>query len=163
MLLSLAATALASAAAAPAAIAPDPLTGLFIAACLDGSAVTGGATPMEFDALPIALRSRLGQPSAGKVWKLAVPGDAYLYSLKYTERGWGPNACGVASKNLALQSASAAVESRLRGVSMPGSYASKEWVDEKAGYRALATRTGGFTILQINMQNQSQTEAQAPR
>ena len=40
-------------AASPSIVTNDQLPGLFIAACLDGTArTTGAATPIEFDALP---------------------------------------------------------------------------------------------------------------
>jgi hypothetical protein len=163
MLLSLAEVVLANAAAAPAPTTSGQLPALFIAACLDGTASAAAATPIEFDALPSGLRSRLGHPSTARVWQLSVSGGAYLYSLTYTDRGWGPKVCGVASEDMGLQSASAAVETRLRGAPSAGSYRPQEWVDPKGGYRALAMRAGGFTILQINTQNEIQTEAQAPR
>ena len=163
MLLSLAAAVLANAAVAPAPLSSSELPALFIAACLDGSASTAAATPIEFNALPSGLRSRLGHPSAAKVWQLRASGGAYLYSLTYTDRGWGPKVCGVASEDMALQPASAAVEARLRGTASAGSYQPMEWVDPKVGYRALAVRAGGFTILQINTLNENQAKGQAPQ
>ena len=159
MLLSLAAAAV----LAPASISSDDLPALFVAACLDGSARATDASPIEFNALPSALRTRLGKPSTSKVWKLRGSEDAYLYSLSYTERGWGPNTCGVASQSLSLPRASAAVETRLRGVPSTGSYKDTEWLDNKLGYRALATRVGGYTILQINTVNGISGEAPASR
>lgn len=163
MLLSLAAAAVLNAAATPAALTSDDLPSLFVAACLDGRANAAGATPIEFNALPSALRHRLGTPSTAKVWKLRGSEEAYLYSLSYTERGWGPNSCGIASQTLPIQRASAVMETRLRGVPSTGSYTPTEWLDPKLGYRALATRVGGFTILQINTVNAEQTEAASPR
>lgn len=163
MLLSLAAAVLANTAATPVQMSSSELPALFIAACLDGSASAASATPIEFDALPSGLRSRLGHPSTAKVWQLRAPGGAYLYSLTYTDRGWGPKVCGVASEDMALQPASAAVEAHLRGTSSAGSYKPVEWVDPKGGYRALAMRAGGFTILQINTLNENQPEGQSPQ
>ena len=161
MLLSLAAAALLNSTATVPLMSEDDLPALFVAACLDGSATTNGATPIDFNALPSALRTRLGHPSASKVWKLRASQNAYLYSLTYTERGWGPNSCGVASETLPIQRASAAMETRLRGVPSNGSYTPTEWLDPKLGYRALTTRVGGFTILQINTVNADQ--ASTPR
>lgn len=140
-------------AASPAVVTHDQLPGLFIAACLDGSARTtdGSATPIEFDALPSNLRTKLGKPYKAQVWKLNGLDKAYLYSLSYKDRGFSPRICGVASDGLVLRPASAAVESRLRGgAPSAGTYRPVEWINEAAGYRALATRQGGYTILQVN-------------
>ena len=163
MLLSLAAVVLASGAAAPERMTSGELPSLFIAACLNGSASAGSATPIAFDALPSALRSRLGHPRTAQVWQLRAPGGAYLYSLTYTERGWGPKVCGVASEDMALQPASAAVEAHLKGVPSAGSYKPVEWVDPNGAYKAVAMRSGGYTILQITTLNQNQAEGQAPQ
>lgn len=163
MLLSLVAAVLASGAGAPDRMTSSDLPALFIAACLDGRASGASATPIEFSALPSELRTHLGNPRTAKVWQLRAPGGAYLYSLTYTERGWGPKTCGVASEDMAIQPASAAVETRLRGVPSAGSYKPMEWVDPKGAYRALSVRAGGFTILQINTLNENQAEGQAPQ
>lgn len=162
MMLSFAMTALLNAAAVQAPITTDQLPNLFIAACLDGRATTGSATPIGFDALPSELRSRLGKPSEAQVWKLTGVEDSYLYSLTYTDRGFSPKICGVASEYLVLRPASAAVESHLRGgAPSAGSFRPVEWLNETAGYRALATRAGGFTVLQVNWLNE--TQAEVPR
>ena len=137
-------------AAAPSVVTNDQLPGVLIAACLDGRAQMGAATPIDFEALPLELRGRLGKPSAAQVWKFNGLDQAYLYSLRYTDRAFSPRICGVASDELVLRPASAAVESRLRGAASAGSYRPVEWISEEAGYRALATRKGGFTILQVN-------------
>jgi hypothetical protein len=153
MIISLAAATLLNAALTQAPISADQLPNLFIAACLDGKAQTtpGSASQVGFDGLPTAIRSRLGKPSAAQVWKLNGANDSYLYSLNYTDRSFSPRICGVASQELVLRPASAAVESHLRGgAPAAGSYKPVEWLNEKAGYRALATRTGGYTILQVN-------------
>ena len=137
-------------AATPTTVTSDQLPNLFIAACLDGSATSGAATPIGFDALPSNLRMSLGKPHKAQVWKINGLDKAYLYSLSYRERGFSPRICGVASDNLVLRPASAAVESRLRGAPSAGTYKPVEWINEAAGYRALATRKGGYTILQVN-------------
>jgi hypothetical protein len=139
-------------AASPTIVTNDQLPGLFIAACLDGTArTTGAATPIEFDALPSDLRMRLGKPYKAQVWKLNGVDKSYLYSLSYRDRSFSPRICGVASDGLVLRPASAAVESRLRGgAPSAGSYKPIEWINEAAGYRALATRKGAYTILQVN-------------
>jgi hypothetical protein len=163
MLLSLGAAILATGAGAPQQTTSAHLPALFIAACLDGSASARSAAPIEYSALPSALRSRLGRPRTAQVWRLRAPGAAYLYSLTYTERGWAPKVCGVAAEEMALQPASAAVEARLRGVPSAGSYKPMEWVDPKGAYSALSMRTAGFTILQINTVKENQAEGQAPQ
>jgi len=139
-------------AATPATVPNNQLPDLFISACLDGSArMTGAATPIEFEALPNDLRGRLGKPYKAQVWKLNGADESYLYSLDYQQKGFSPRICGVASDGLVLRPASAAVESRLRGgAASAGSYRPVEWINEAAGYRALATRKGGYTILQVN-------------
>jgi hypothetical protein len=160
MMISLAA-ALLNTAAAQALVTPDQLPNLFISACLDGSAraADGSITRMEFSALPKELRSRLGKPSSAQVWKINGSDNAFLYSLNYSERGYSPKICGVAGQNLVLRPASAAVETRLRGgAASSGSYKSVEWLNEPAGYRALATRAGGYTILQVNWLRDNQAE-----
>ena len=162
MMLALATAALVNAAAtAPSIVTTDQLPSLFISACLDGRAQMGSATPIEFDALPSGLRSRLGKPSGAQVWKLQGVDDAYLYSLSYTDRSFSPRICGVAAKNMVLRPASAAVESRLRGgAPAAGSFRPVEWLNHEAGYRALATRAGGFTVLQVDWLNgENKTEA----
>lgn len=161
MIVSLAAATLLNAAAVAAPISPDQLPNLFIAACFEGKAQTAGAaTQVGFDGLPTAIRSRLGKPSEAQVWKISGSEDSYLYSLNYTDRSFSPRICGVASQNLVLRPASAAVESHLRGGQpSSGSYRPVEWLNEKEGYRALATRTGGYTILQVNWNNDKKTEA----
>ena len=163
MLLSLAAAVLASGAGAPDRMTSGDLPALFIAACLDGRASGASATPIEFSSLPSGLRTRLGEPRTAKVWQLRAPGGAYLYSLTYTKRGWGPKVCGVASEDMALQPASAAVEAHLKGVPSAGSYQPVEWVDPKGVYKALAMRAGGYTILQVTTLNENQAEGQAPQ
>ena len=138
-------------AASPAMVTSDQLPNLFIAACLDGSATSDAATPIEFDALPSNLRMSLGKPHKAQVWKIHGLDKAYLYSLSYRDRAFSPRICGVASDGLVLRPASAAVESRLRGgAPSAGTYKPVEWINEAAGYRALATRKGGYTILQVN-------------
>ena len=85
------------------------------------------------------------------MWKIAGSEDSYLYSLNYTDRSFSPRICGVASQNLVLRPASAAVETHLRGGKpAAGSYKPVEWLNDQEGYRALATRAGGYTILQVN-------------
>jgi hypothetical protein len=159
MMLPLAAAALMNAAGTSVMVTPDQLPSLFIAACLDGSAATtDGSAPIEFSALPSDLRSRLGRPVSGKVWQIPGATPAYLYSLSYTEKGWSPKICGLAAQDLVLRPASAAVESRLRGTPSAGSYKPVEWLNEPAGYRALATRAGGFTILQVNWLTENRAE-----
>ena len=136
-------------AAAPA----DQLPGLFISACLDGSVSLepGSATPIAFDALPSHLQARLGKPHEARVWKLNGSDKAYLYLLNYRDWRSASRICGVASNNLVLRPASAAVESRLRGgTPSAGSLKTVEWINPAAGYRALATRKSGYTILQVN-------------
>ena len=139
-------------AATPTMVTNDQLPNLFIAACLDGSAqASGAATPIEFDALPSNLRMSLGKPYKAQVWKIDGPDEAYLYSLNYRDRAFSPRICGIASDGLVLRPASAAVESHLRGgVPSAGTYKPVEWINEAAGYRALATRKSGYTILQVN-------------
>jgi hypothetical protein len=85
--------------------------------------------------------------------------SAYLYSLSYRDREFSPRICGVASDGLVLRPASAALESHLRGgAAVAGTYKPIEWINEAAGYRALATRKGRYTILQVNWLNE-----EAPR
>ena len=150
MVLSLVTAALFNAAAGQSVVTTN-LPNLFISACFDGSVrMSGGdATPIAFGDLPDGLRSRLGSPSASKVWKLRG-GPSYLYLLDYAGTA-NPKICGVASENLALRSAAAAVETRLYGrPASAGTSKSTEWLKLDQGYKALATRAGGYTILQVN-------------
>src|SRR5574338_1073067 len=147
MFASLAAAALLNASAAQASISNDQLPDLFVAACLDGSVrmANGDATPIPFGELPAGLRSRLGNPTSSKVWKLRVSDKSYLYLLDYAGRT-NSRTCGVAGENLSLRSASAIVGRRLSArPTEASSVQSTEWLDPR--YRALATRAGGFTIL----------------
>jgi hypothetical protein len=165
MLLSLATAALFNAAAAPFPITTDQLPNLFIAACLDGKADTStwSASPVGFDALPSDVRGHLGKPSEAKVWQVQGSTPAYLYSLKYTDRAFSPRICGIASESLAIRPAAAAVETRLYGRPQQSDRAVKstEWLNDAAGYRALATRKGRFTVLQVNWLNENH-QAEAP-
>ena len=150
-------------AAAQSVVTTDQLPNLFISACLDGEAqaVVGGGTPIEFGALPSALRGHLGKPDKAQVWMIDGAEPAYLYALSYTDRSFSPKICGVASENLSIRPAAAAVELRLTGrnVLNPTPSKSTEWLNDEVGYRALATRKGGYTILQVNWLNENQTEA----
>ena len=152
MVLSVVTAALLNAAAGQSVVTTNQLPNLFISACFDGSVrmSAGDATPIGFAALPDGLRSRLGSPSGSKVWKLRGGEPSYLYLLDYAGTA-NPKICGVASENLALRSATAVVETRLYG--RPGSAGtakSTEWLKLDQGYKALATRAGGYTILQVN-------------
>ena len=150
MIFSLAAATLLNAAAVQAPISNDQLPNLFVSACLDGSVRLGAteATPIQFSELPNGLRSRLGNPSSSKVWQLRGADKSYLYLLDYAGTA-NPKICGVAGQNLALRSASATVGARLSAQPAAESTSkSTEWLDSR--YRALATRAGGFTILQLN-------------
>lgn len=153
MLLPLTTVALLNAAAVSSPVTTDQLPNLFVAACLDGSAriSPGDATAIGFGELPTSLRSRLGQPRSAKIWQLRGSGRAYLYLLDYASKDSDSRVCGVASENLALRSATGAVEARVRGyVSQDPASRSTEWMKSDQGYRALTTRAGGFTILQVN-------------
>jgi hypothetical protein len=164
MMLTLATAALVSAAAAPLPVSTDQLPNLFITACLDGEVQPSAwsASPIEFSALPSSLRGQLGKPSEAQVWQVGGSVPGYLYSLKYTDRRTSPRICGVAAESLAVRPAAAAVEARLYGRSVPRNPVSNstEWLNAEAGYRALATRKGKFTILQVNwLKDNQQPEA----
>jgi hypothetical protein len=168
MMLSLATAALVSAAAAPLPVSTDQLPNLFIAACLDGKVQTSAwsARAIQFSDLPSSLRGQLGSPSEARVWKVPGADPAYLYSLSYTDRRSSPKICGVAAESLAVRPAAAAVEARLYGRSVPRNPVSNstEWLNDKAGYRALATRKGKFTVLQVNwLKDHQQAEAAPPK
>jgi hypothetical protein len=168
MLLSLAAAALFSAAAAPFAVTTDQLPNLFISACLDGKAQASdwSASPIGFEGLPSEVRGHLGKPSEAQVWQVPGSTPAYLYSLRYTDRAFSPRICGIASESLAIRPAAAAVETRLYGRPRQSDRAAKstEWLNDAAGYRALATRKGKFTVLQVNwLTEDHQAEAPTPQ
>jgi hypothetical protein len=151
MVLSLVTAALLNSAAGQV-FTTDQLPNLFVSACFDGSVrMSGGdATPITFGDLPDGLRSRLGSPSASKVWRIRGGNPSYLYLLDYSGTA-NPKICGVASENLALRSATAVVETRLYGrPASAGTSKSTEWLKLDQGYKALATRAGGYTILQVN-------------
>jgi len=150
---------LAAALAVQSAGASDDLPNLFVSACLDGSVrmKPGDATAIQFGELPAALRSRLGKPSGGKVWKLRSPDRSYLYVLDF-QGSASTRVCGVAGENLDVASGAAAIGVRLRG-SRPATTTmqSTEWLAVN-DYKAMATRTGGFTVLQVNWLNEHQAE-----
>ena len=152
MMISLVAAALVNAAAQAPASA-DQLPSLFVSACIDGSVRIrpGDATPIQFGELPTALRSRLGNPSSSKVWKLRSAGRSYLYLLDFQGQAAASKICGVAGEDLALTASTSAIDARLSGrLPIASSSQSTEWVKPADGYKALATRTGGFTVLQVN-------------
>ena len=168
MLLSFATATLLGAAAAPVPVTTDQLPNLFIAACLDGKADSSSwsASPVGFEALPSDVRGHLGRPDEARVWRVDGDSPAYLYSLTYSEKGFSPRICGIASESLAIRPAAAAVETRLYGRPQAKDRAirSTEWLNDSAGYRALATRKGKFTVLQVNwLKGNTNSEAATPQ
>ena len=147
MILAGAALLMSAAQAAPAASVAD-LPGVFAQACLDGQARLGRgtATPVAIDALPGDLRG-IARGSTGRVWRLASPGQTYLYVLDDPRRD-GARRCGMASDVLKLDDARRRLEAR---VSEPARTAqpATEWVNVPDGYVANVTRLGSFTITQI--------------
>jgi hypothetical protein len=138
---------------------PDDLSRLFVSACLDGSVriSPGDATAIQFRDLPAALRHRLGKPTDAKVWKFRSSDRSYLYLLDFNGRS-DTRVCGVAGEALALTSGTAAMHARLRGgQTVTSAKESTEWFYPNA-YKALATRTGGFTVLQVNWLNEQQAK-----
>jgi len=149
-----------SAAVAPTEVADLPK--LFEAACMDGQVhfAPGAAAPITFKELPRELRGNLGKPSSGQVWRLSGNSNAFLYLLNYdNRRDMSPRVCGVASDQLDYVAAAQALEVRLTGTVHPGETRSSEWISPQNGYRALATRTGKFKVIQVNWLNEAQREA----
>ena len=162
MMLPLATAMLLGAAAGQVMVTPDRLPSLFVAACLNGSVRPSdwSATRIDFGGMPAAVRRDLGKPSEAQAWKVYSSYPAYLYVLSYADRD--SRVCGVASEGLQLRDATAAVEARLLGRTSAGGAQMNgtEWLDEKAGYRALAIRKGGYTVLQLNWLNKDHAESQ---
>jgi hypothetical protein len=145
--------------AAPSALYADSLESIFISACLDGSVRLGeqGAQPIQFDALPKTLKSKLAKPSKAQVWRLQSPGHSYLYMMEYDDRKLSPKVCGVASDQLNIGPAADAVAYRLSASQGLGPGAvTTEWHFPEEGYFALASRIHGYTVLQVNHMSELQ-------
>jgi len=159
MIIALAITAAANVATvAPSAYA-DSLENIFISACLDGSVKLSeqGAQPIQFEALPKTLRSKLAKPSKARVWQLQSAGHSYLYMMEYEDRHLSPKVCGVASDQLKIAPAAEAVAYRLNASQGLGEGAvATEWHFPEQGYFALALRIHGYTVLQVNQMSEAQ-------
>jgi hypothetical protein len=126
---------------------------VFVAACMDGGArlSAGQAALVNFEALPMSLRERLGKPASGQVWKLAGPGRAYLYILNYEpQRGVNPKICGLAADSMDLNAAADALETRVAGSVRSNRLRGTEWLVPRDGYMAVATTADDFNVVQIN-------------
>jgi len=129
------------------------LENLFLSACFDGSVklTPSQAQPVQFDALPSALRRKFGSPSKAQVWKLQTAGNSYLYTFDYDKRNMSPKVCGLASDSLQLRSAADAVAYRLKASrDIEPQAVTTEWWRADQGYMALASRVRDYTVLQVN-------------
>lgn len=161
MIIALAITATANlASAAPAAAYAGSLENIFISACLDGSVTLSrqDAQPVQFDALPNALRSKLGSPDRAQVWMLQRPGHSYLYMVEYDDRDLSPKVCGLASDQLKISPATNAIASRLNASAGEAGAVTTEWHFPKQGYYAIASRVHEFTVLQVNQMSDFQRQ-----
>ena len=155
-MLSYAVTVLLAVAAQPSVV-PEPhsmnLSGLFVAACLDGEArlPAGEVAKIAFDEVPSALKQRLRHPASGDIWRVRSS-QSYLYMLDYKDTpGDSPKICGLASDNLDLPVAVQTLNLRLSGGgSLQQAVRSMQWVNAKDGYIVTATRASGFDVLQVN-------------
>ena len=161
MIIALAITATANiAAAAPAAAYSGSLENIFISACLDGSVTLGrqDAQPVQFEALPNALRSKLGSPDRTQVWMLQRPGHSYLYMVEYDDRDLSPKVCGLASDQLKISPATNAIATRLNASVGEDGAVTTEWHFPEQGYYALASRIREYTVLQVNQMSDFQRQ-----
>ncbi|HJR83310.1 MAG TPA: hypothetical protein VJ775_05235 [Sphingomicrobium sp.] len=164
MIIALAITAAANLAAAPAAPAAAAYSGslenLFISACLDGAVSLSreDAQPIQFDALPKALKSKLGSPDRTQVWMLQRPGHSYLYTVEYDDRDLSPKVCGLASDQLKINPATEVVAARLNGMPGEDGAVTTEWHFPEQGYFALASRVREYTVLQVNQMSDFQRQ-----
>jgi len=134
------------------------LPGVFEATCLDGQArlSAGSVTPVQFDALPEALRAQLGHPAEAKVWQLSASGHSYLYILDYPQGpGVSPKICGLASDTMDLRAGADALEARVAGGVTRGKPRSAQWLNARDGYVATATTADKLNVLQISWMSDS--------
>lgn len=159
MIIALAITAAANlAAVAPSPVYTDSLENIFISACLDGRVHLGeqGAQPVEFDALPKAIRQKLARPSKAQVWQLQSPGRSYLYMVEYDDKDFSPKVCGMASDQLKISPAADAVAHRLNASTAEPGAVTTEWHFPEDGFFALASRIHEYTVLQVNHMSEIQ-------
>jgi hypothetical protein len=134
-------------------VQPSSPQSVFEATCLDGSArlSSGMVTEVGFNGLPSDLRTSLGQPASGKVWRLNDSGRSYLYILEYGNApGVSPKVCGLASDAMDLQMATDMLGTRVAGGLEAGGGRSAQWVNVRDGYVATATTAAQFKVLQIS-------------
>ena len=159
MIATMAALALSGTGIGAAGLPPTDLPQLFESACLDGQAklAPGAAAPASFAALPREVRDDLGTPTSAQVWQLNGDGHSFLYVLDFpAASNVSPRICGVASDRMDYHSAADAVEMRVTGEVHPKTTPAVQWLSLKGGYNALATRTGDFSVLQINWLSDAQ-------
>ena len=149
-----------------AALAPAPayagsLENVFISACLDGSIKLSPqeAHAVQLDALPKAVRAKLGDPSKAQVWQLQSAGRSYLYTMEYEGTSMSPKICGLASDQLKITPAAQVIAARLNSsADMDSRAVTTEWHFPDQGYYALASRVHEYTVLQVNQMSDWQRE-----
>ncbi|HEX6741025.1 MAG TPA: hypothetical protein VF079_04425 [Sphingomicrobium sp.] len=137
------------------------LSGVFQATCLDGQAKlrAGDVTPISYDQLPEALRTSLGRPASGKVWRLNAAGSSYLYMLDYNAGpGISPKVCGLASDAMDGKAAGDMLEARVTGGVARSRPRTAQWLNARDGYVATATTASKFKVLQINWMSEADKE-----
>jgi hypothetical protein len=152
-------------AAQPVAVAGVDVGNLpqvFAATCLDGAArvPTGSMTKVSFDDLPSRLRSELGRPTSGQVWRINTSGRSYLYVLTYAPAaGVNPKICGLASDEMTMKAAADLLDLRLAGSVYPAKRKTTQWLRPEDGYFATVTTAGEFDVMQVNwLSDQDRTE-----
>jgi hypothetical protein len=142
-----AAIAIAAVQGVPATNLAD-LPAVFAQACLDGQVrfSRGQAQLVSAAALPDNLRHAVARSGTGQIWRLATPGQTFLYVLN--EARPGAKRCGLASDILPFADARRRLEARV-GEPGPHGQPATEWVNVPDGYVATATRLGSFSITQI--------------
>ena len=137
------------------------LPGVFQATCLDGQAQlrASDVSAIGFDQLPEALRSSLGRPASGKVWRLNAAGSSYLYMLDYNAApGASPRICGLASDAMDAKAAGDMLEARVTGGVARNRPRTAQWINAQDGYVATTTSASSFKVLQINWMSEADKE-----
>ncbi|HWI77451.1 MAG TPA: hypothetical protein VNS53_10275 [Sphingomicrobium sp.] len=143
-------------------IAASDLPAIFVSACLDGEAklTPTEALSITYNDLPKTLRKRIRKPASSQIWRLNVPGRAFLYVMEYPPgRKTNPRVCGLASDEMNYSEAIELVERRVTGDAHSETGRSMQWIDPKGGYVATATTAGEFKILQTDLLSDAQKAA----
>jgi hypothetical protein len=138
-------------AAAPASPSADQLAQIFVGACLDGQISLSGIEASRVSTLPPELQEKLGTPISANVWRLETGEPSFLYVLEFKPGGrHDTKICGLASPTMSVRAATDAVDQRATGSVGENGVQGTQWLMPKDGYVATVTKTGDYTVAQVN-------------